>query len=62
MPIFDILETEHIDCDVVVVFTDGYGEFPDTDKGYDTIWVITSNVAPPFGECVNVKIPTRCDI
>lgn len=61
IPIFDNLETEHIDCDAVVVFTDGYGNFPDTDRGYDTIWVITSNVTPPFGECVNVRIPTRCD-
>ena len=61
IPIFDKLETEHIDCDAVVVFTDGYGSFPDTDRGYDTIWVMTSNVTPPFGECVNVRIPTRCD-
>ena len=62
VPIFDILETEQIDCDAVVIFTDGWGTFPESDKGYDTIWVITSNAKPPFGECVNVKIPTRCDI
>jgi predicted metal-dependent peptidase len=62
IPIFETLEKENIECDAVVVFTDGWGEFPDTDKGYDTIWVITSNVTPPFGECVNTRIPTRCDI
>ena len=61
IPIFDKLEEEHIDCDVVVIFTDGYGRFPDTDRGYDTIWIMTSNVDPPFGECVNVKIPRKCD-
>jgi predicted metal-dependent peptidase len=62
IPIYDKLEEERIDCDVVIVFTDGWGEFPESDRGYDTIWVITSNVTPPFGECVNVRIPTRCDI
>lgn len=62
VPIFDKLEEENIDCDVVVIFTDGYGTFPESDRGYDTIWVMTSNVEPSFGECVNVRIPTRCDI
>ena len=60
VPIFDNLEKENIECDAVIVFTDGYGTFPESDKGYDTIWVMTSTVTPPFGECVNVKIPTRC--
>ena len=60
VPIFDKLEQDDIECDALIVFTDGYGTFPQSDKGYDTIWIMTSTVTPPFGECVNVKIPTRC--
>lgn len=58
-PIFEHLKKNLIDVDVVVIFTDGYGEFPE-DPGYDTIWVITSTVVPPFGDCVNVRIPDKC--
>tara|TARA_Y100000034_G_scaffold115534_1_gene152820 strand:- start:345 stop:695 length:351 start_codon:yes stop_codon:yes gene_type:complete len=57
-PIFEHLEKEHIDVDVVVVFTDGYGDFPVSTE-YDTIWIITSEVVPPFGEIVHVRIPDR---
>jgi predicted metal-dependent peptidase len=60
IPIFDKLEEEHVECDATIVFTDGYGEFPASDRGYETVWVLTSSVTPPFGECINVKIPARC--
>jgi len=60
VPIFDILEENRIKCDVVVVFTDGWGTFPDTDRGYKTIWVMTDTQTPPFGEVVNVRIPRKC--
>ena len=57
-PIFEHLKENRIEVDIVVVFTDGYGEFPQSTD-YDTIWVITSTVIPPFGEYVSVRIPDR---
>ncbi len=54
-PVFDHLKTERIPVDVVVYLTDGYGDFGD-DPGIDTIWVMTTHVAPPWGDHVQVGV------
>jgi len=54
-PVFDHLKTERIPVDVVVYLTDGYGEFGD-DPGIDTIWVMTTHVAPPWGDHVQIGV------
>jgi len=57
IPVFDHLIKERIRPDYCVFFTDGYGSFPDQRPPFDTLWVMTSDVKPPFGEVVRVNVP-----
>jgi predicted metal-dependent peptidase len=50
-PVFDHLNKNGIKPDYCVFFTDGYGEFGETPK-LDVLWVMTSDVKPPFGEVI----------
>jgi predicted metal-dependent peptidase len=49
--VFDHLHKNGIKPDYCVFFTDGYGEFGETPK-LDVLWVMTSDVKPPFGEVI----------
>jgi predicted metal-dependent peptidase len=57
VPVFDHLISNRIKPDYCVFFTDGYGSFPDNKPPFNTLWVMTSEVVPPFGEVVRVNIP-----
>jgi predicted metal-dependent peptidase len=57
VPVFNHLIQNRIRPDYCVFFTDGYGSFPDTKPPFDTLWVMTSDVKPPFGEVVRVNVP-----
>jgi predicted metal-dependent peptidase len=35
---------------VLIYLTDGYGYFPDKEPDYPVIWLIDSEVEPPWGE------------
>lgn len=54
-PVFDHLADERIPVDVIVYLTDGYGEFG-PDPGIPTIWVMTTDQRPPWGEFVQIGI------
>ena len=54
-PPFDRVREMGIEPAVLVYFTDGYGEFP-PNPGYPVIWVMTTDIQPPFGECVRVEL------
>lgn len=56
-PVFDHLISNRIRPDYCVFFTDGYGSFPDEKPPFSTLWVMTSDVVPPFGEVVRVNVP-----
>ena len=55
-PVFEHIQEKRLKPDYVVFFTDGYGSFGD-DPGLPVLWVMTSDVQPPFGEVVRVNIP-----
>lgn len=57
VPVFDHLISNRIKPDYCVFFTDGYGSFPDSKPPFNTLWVMTSEVVPPFGEVVRVNVP-----
>ena len=57
VPVFDHLIHNRIKPDYCVFFTDGFGNFPDSKPPFDTLWVMTSDVKPPFGEVVRVNVP-----
>lgn len=50
-PVFEHLKKNGIKPDYCVFFTDGYGEFGDKPP-LDVLWVMTSDVEPPFGETI----------
>lgn len=56
-PVFEHIMENKIKPDYVVFFTDGYGEFGVDPKAFPVLWVMTSDVKPPFGEVVRVNVP-----
>lgn len=55
-PPFDYLETSDIRPACLVYLTDGYGPFPDAPPPYPVLWVMTTEVVPPWGEHVRIEI------
>ncbi len=52
-PVFDVLEERHSDAQVLLMFTDLYGTFPDGCGACETVWVTpTKNRLVPFGEVI----------
>ena len=39
-----------------IYLTDGYGPFPDQAPNYPVLWCMTTNVVPPWGEHVRIKV------
>jgi predicted metal-dependent peptidase len=56
-PVFSHLEENRIGVDVCVYITDGYGNFG-SKPSMDVIWVMTTAEKPPFGECVQIGVPS----
>jgi len=54
VPVMDHLKQNKPDVDVLVYFTDGYGEFGN-DPGFDVIWVVNSSVQPPYGKTIRIN-------
>jgi len=50
-----ISEMEHDRPDVLVYFTDGFGEFGNAPPDFEVIWVINSQVVAPYGTTIHVK-------
>jgi predicted metal-dependent peptidase len=57
IPVFNHLIEKRIRPDYCCFFTDGYGSVPDQKPPFDTLWVMTSEVKPPFGEVIRVNVP-----
>lgn len=39
-----------------IYLTDGYGPFPKEQPDYPVLWVMTTDVQPPWGECVKIEL------
>ncbi len=55
IPVFDYVAEQNIAPDLLIYFTDGYGDFPDEEPAYTTIWVMTTNVEPPWGNLIKYE-------
>jgi predicted metal-dependent peptidase len=55
-PVFEHIQENRLKPDYVIFFTDGYGDFGD-DPGLPVLWIMTSDVSPPFGETIRVNVP-----
>lgn len=56
-PVFDAIDESGEYPAALVFFTDGYGTFPNERPPYEVVWVMTTDVAPPWGEVVRVEVP-----
>lgn len=54
VPVMDHLKETKPDVDVLVYFTDGWGDFGN-DPGFDVIWVVNSSAQPPYGKTIRIN-------
>jgi len=55
IPPFEWLAEHDVSPETLIYLTDGYGAFPDEPR-YPVIWAMTTDVDPPFGETVRIKL------
>ena len=59
-PFFNHIRTNNIQPKVLVVFTDGYGDYPATPPDYDVLWVDYGNYPNyPFGDVIRTRPETK---
>lgn len=54
--IFDHIKNNGIEPKCLCVLTDGYTPFPNEAPPYPTLWLMTTDVVPPFGEVVRIEL------
>lgn len=55
-PPFALNEEKGWEPKAFVYLTDGYGPFPAQPPAYPVLWLMTTNVKPPWGEVVRIEI------
>jgi predicted metal-dependent peptidase len=55
-PPFKYIEDNNLEPKCVVYLTDGYGPFPDKPPAYPVLWLMTTDVEPPWGEKVRIEV------
>jgi predicted metal-dependent peptidase len=55
-PPFKHLEKEGIEPKCFMYLTDGYGPFPAHPPDYPVLWLMTTDVQPPWGEVVKIEV------
>ncbi len=48
-PVFDWLERERLNPDLLVYFTDAEGQFPEREPQYPVVWLVKGKAPVPFG-------------
>ncbi|RMH22181.1 MAG: hypothetical protein D6698_01540 [Gammaproteobacteria bacterium] len=56
VPVFEYIENHDLNPDILVFFTDGYGNYPEEAPPYDVIWVIFGEYHPPFGDVIKIPV------
>ena len=54
IPVFDRVETDGLTPQFLVYFTDGDGSFPEAPPSYPVLWVMTTDIQPPWGTVVRL--------
>lgn len=55
-PPFKEIEESGVDPTCFLYFTDGYGTFPAEPPAYPVLWVMTTDVVPPWGQHIRVMV------
>jgi len=54
-PVFEYIQEKRIKTDVLVYFTDMYGDFPEKRPSYPTLWIsVTDNEKAPWGTVISI--------
>lgn len=53
-PPFRWVENEGVEPECLIYITDGYGPFPDNAPEYPVLWVMTTEIVPPWGESIKL--------
>ncbi len=51
-PVFDYIETQLHDTQLLLYFTDAQGRFPDAEPLYETLWITPGDADVPFGRVI----------
>ena len=54
-PVFDWLERERLNPDLLVYFTDAQGQFPEREPQYPVVWLVKGKAAVPFGARIQLN-------
>ncbi len=54
-PLFEYVDKNIPNVQIVVYFTDGFGLFPSYVPIYDTLWVMPEKIKTPFGKVLEIK-------
>lgn len=55
-PPFDYIAKQGLKPDCFIYLTDGYGPFPKEPPPYPVLWVMTTDVKPPWGQCIRINV------
>ncbi|HEX2824716.1 MAG TPA: VWA-like domain-containing protein [Burkholderiales bacterium] len=55
LPVFEWIDRTNDRPDVLVYFTDAFGEFPAAPPGYPVVWLVKGNAKVPWGERVQLN-------
>ncbi len=55
IPVFEEIAKLNLNINCLVYFTDMYGDFPEKEPEYQTIWVATTDKIAPFGETIQYQ-------
>ncbi|MBD3350815.1 MAG: hypothetical protein GF364_04935, partial [Candidatus Lokiarchaeota archaeon] len=53
-PVFRLLNKKYEKPDCLIYMTDGYGTFPNRAPRYPVIWLLNTNIVPPWGVSVYI--------
>ncbi len=54
-PVFEWANQQDITPDILVYFTDGEGEFPEVEPGFDVLWLVKGKARVPWGQRVQLN-------
>lgn len=55
VPVFEFIDKNFKEVDLVICFTDGETEFPSKKPKYPVLWVMTTNLKAPWGKVVRIS-------
>lgn len=55
-PPFEYIDKHGLTPTCLIYLTDGYGPFPQHPPSYPVLWCMTTDIQPPWGEVVKVKL------